>query len=699
MAVITTTGSGNWNSTTPDAPWSGGTLPTDSDTVVVANTHNLNVSAALVFANNVTINSGGALTINNDFTVGADSGNAITNNGIINVPYNIAGDYSLTLKGNYDGTGEWKIGTSANRLSNSRTFNVVINYSASLAHRKYTLIVPPTGKLSWYGASKLNYTTLTADIVANNSNKIISVDGDITGWRAGDIIVLADDNNAILCEENPIVSISGQDVTLTNAVGGAGTTVTSIDTGADTFTYNAHGLLNGDIVRFTGDVLPTNISINTDYYVVSKAANTFKVSTTHGGTAVDLGGSPSNVVYYKGHKKSGTFIQNISNNIIVKNYDGTNAISYMKLNGDGTNQNVLSQVMFNGLGDSTQSGLQLEYKVTNNTNNDWIVNLYKCYNMQIKNLNTFEEINSFADRGIGINGYNGVATCIFNKMNVVKSTGIPVLTNSTYNQVNIGNFYCTGFNVSLGNAFTGGTLTSKGCTGTGISIGANDSRVTKVIATKCLTGLNGGSNTRVREFIGNKNVTNDIGAFGPSDLFVDIFTSTNSPTTPIAASGAGGIIRIGDYNSTGVSKCYFSNCISESDPTVYRTEAPSFKCNVAATVQTPFSLSGQYPTFYANANKVQTLTLYTRKDAVSAGAICKIRIKKGTNGRGLDETTEYDILPTTTNTFELGGVTGTTINLGTTTSAGFITLALVLYKGATAWNLNIDDLKVEQSTP
>ena len=44
MAVITTGGSGDWNSATPNAPWPGGTKPTTSDTVVIASGHTVTVS-------------------------------------------------------------------------------------------------------------------------------------------------------------------------------------------------------------------------------------------------------------------------------------------------------------------------------------------------------------------------------------------------------------------------------------------------------------------------------------------------------------------------------------------------------------------------------------------------------------------------------------------------------------------------------
>jgi hypothetical protein len=43
MAAVTTGGSGNWNSTTPNAPWPGGTIPAATDTITIANGHTLTI--------------------------------------------------------------------------------------------------------------------------------------------------------------------------------------------------------------------------------------------------------------------------------------------------------------------------------------------------------------------------------------------------------------------------------------------------------------------------------------------------------------------------------------------------------------------------------------------------------------------------------------------------------------------------------
>lgn len=58
---------------------------------------------------------------------------------------------------------------------------------------------------------------------------------------------------------------------------------------ADTLNATAHGLVDTNKVQFsTTDTLPAPLQANTDYFVVSATANTFKVSLTSGGSAINL---------------------------------------------------------------------------------------------------------------------------------------------------------------------------------------------------------------------------------------------------------------------------------------------------------------------------------------------------------------------------------------------------------------------------
>lgn len=60
------------------------------------------------------------------------------------------------------------------------------------------------------------------------------------------------------------------------------------------FTMTAHGMSDGDLIRFfTTGALPTGLSVNTDYYIASSTANTFQVSATRGGAAIATSGTQS----------------------------------------------------------------------------------------------------------------------------------------------------------------------------------------------------------------------------------------------------------------------------------------------------------------------------------------------------------------------------------------------------------------------
>lgn len=61
------------------------------------------------------------------------------------------------------------------------------------------------------------------------------------------------------------------------------------DAGTDVLTASAHGLTNGQRVRLTSaGTLPAGLSAVVAYYVVNKTTNTFQVSATSGGSAVDI---------------------------------------------------------------------------------------------------------------------------------------------------------------------------------------------------------------------------------------------------------------------------------------------------------------------------------------------------------------------------------------------------------------------------
>lgn len=63
--------------------------------------------------------------------------------------------------------------------------------------------------------------------------------------------------------------------------------VSAFDQGTDTFTANAHGLADGTRVWVSAGTMPTGFSTSTNYFVINSAANTFQLSATQGGVAVN----------------------------------------------------------------------------------------------------------------------------------------------------------------------------------------------------------------------------------------------------------------------------------------------------------------------------------------------------------------------------------------------------------------------------
>jgi hypothetical protein len=74
----------------------------------------------------------------------------------------------------------------------------------------------------------------------------------------------------------------------------AGQAVTAQAAG-DTITLTAHGLSHGDRVRFEATSMPGGLSSGRWYFIISPTANTFQVSTTDGGLAIDITSAGSGV--------------------------------------------------------------------------------------------------------------------------------------------------------------------------------------------------------------------------------------------------------------------------------------------------------------------------------------------------------------------------------------------------------------------
>lgn len=75
--------------------------------------------------------------------------------------------------------------------------------------------------------------------------------------------------------------------------------VSAVSTSAETFSLDAHGLADDDAVQVRADAggaLPGNISAGTTYYAIVVDDATFKLAPTAGGAAINLTGTPTNVL-------------------------------------------------------------------------------------------------------------------------------------------------------------------------------------------------------------------------------------------------------------------------------------------------------------------------------------------------------------------------------------------------------------------
>jgi len=80
-------------------------------------------------------------------------------------------------------------------------------------------------------------------------------------------------------------------------IGSAVLVVSSVNDGTDTFTSNSHGMPDGTLVKFHATTtLPAGLTANNKYYVISTATNTFQVSRTLGGSAVNITSAGSGTI-------------------------------------------------------------------------------------------------------------------------------------------------------------------------------------------------------------------------------------------------------------------------------------------------------------------------------------------------------------------------------------------------------------------
>lgn len=108
--------------------------------------------------------------------------------------------------------------------------------------------------------------------------------------------------------------------------------ITSVNLSTDTFTLNSHGFSDGDIIIFTNLGTVTGITTTDNYFIISSATNTFQVSLSLGGSAVDLTGANTTaptvdrIFQRKTQRVSGSLYIGVSGdvNVLMSSHPDTN---------------------------------------------------------------------------------------------------------------------------------------------------------------------------------------------------------------------------------------------------------------------------------------------------------------------------------------------------------------------------------------
>ena len=105
-------------------------------------------------------------------------------------------------------------------------------------------------------------------------------------------------------------------------------TTSAVNTTNNTITTTSHGLSNGDRIRFvrntTSAVLPGGLTEGTEYYVVNVSGDTFKVSNTSGGAAIDITSvGTSTCVWYRRAESTENSAGWTVSNCIIRNFAQT----------------------------------------------------------------------------------------------------------------------------------------------------------------------------------------------------------------------------------------------------------------------------------------------------------------------------------------------------------------------------------------
>ncbi len=338
MAAINSngTGGGNWSS---GSSWAGGVAPGEGDTC--------------------TILSGDTIVIDGNITVGADTSTPaikVNSGGTLSWPHTVAGDYTLTAKGDINISGTFSIGSVANPIPANRTVTIRLNYSASPSDGKYGLIISSGGSFVCQAAPD-RIAVDRALLAANNG---------------GTCNTSATGNRVTRLEGTPFTGKSG-----TVTINGVDYTIATIES-ADSLTLTASPG-NQSLVSFVFQ--SDNTAISSDVSTGWKSGDLIGIASTDrswshcekfrlngdaSGTSITLnGGEASNGGLKWGHMGTSPIqaeLINLTRNIVITAYN-TTYVAYVYFVGSATGD--LDWTEFCYLGESATGKRGVEIGTTN----------------------------------------------------------------------------------------------------------------------------------------------------------------------------------------------------------------------------------------------------------------------------------------------------------------------------------------------
>lgn len=277
-AAIATGGSGDWNSTTNNAPWAGGVVPVAGDTVTIGSGHMVTIPAGYAAAaTSVTLTTNNSANVNGVTFAASDSSLAITGNIVIPAATATNGSLFAVDAGTItttSGTSNLAIGgnaaalTSIFRLSTgSVTLTGGITFSGTAANAQLTstgaATITNTGTISGAGTITLTANTLT------RFKGTSAVNNAYTTWKNWEIV----DGTTTL---GAIQTVTGLQVDAGATLAGATYQLTDACSGSDTSGFRIDGTFSGG----TGGVALNTASCVIDGRTSGGGAATIAFTTT-----------------------------------------------------------------------------------------------------------------------------------------------------------------------------------------------------------------------------------------------------------------------------------------------------------------------------------------------------------------------------------------------------------------------------------